>query len=63
MSEMKLGIVAEFYDRASRGMAKLLRNNDRLEKSAKAQKKMAGQNASAITKSARAQGKLTRALG
>lgn len=59
---MKLGIVAEFYDRASKRMNKMLRFNKKLERSQKRQAKTGKGNARNLTRAARAQTKLTRAL-
>lgn len=59
---MKLAVVAEFYDRASKRMNKMLRFNKKLEKSAKRQVKAGKGQAQNLSRAARAQAKLTRAL-
>jgi hypothetical protein len=58
---MKLGIIAEFHDRALKGMRKLMRVNSKLEKSAKAQKRLSRGQARSVDKAARSQKKLARA--
>ena len=62
MSQMKLGIIAEFYDRASKGINKLMRVNSKLEKSAKTQNKLAKAHNSTLNKTARAHQKVARAM-
>ncbi|SNY91456.1 hypothetical protein SAMN04515647_1677 [Cohaesibacter sp. ES.047] len=54
---MRLGIVADFTDRASKRMAKLLRANKKLEKANKAQGKLAKQQAAQTKAQTAAQGK------
>ena len=55
---MRLGIVADFTDRASKRMMKLLRANQKMEKANKNQAKMARQQARQAKATAAAQGKL-----
>ncbi|WP_321448413.1 tape measure protein [uncultured Cohaesibacter sp.] len=54
---MRLGIVADFTDRASKRMAKLLRANQKLDKANKAQGKLAKSQAGQTKAQAAAQGK------
>lgn len=60
MGQMKLGIIAEWHDKASKHMRKYMRMQQKMEKSAKTQQKLAKGQAKGINKTARAQDKLAR---
>ncbi|SDQ17306.1 tape measure protein [Pseudovibrio sp. Tun.PSC04-5.I4] len=60
---MRLGITAEFKDRASKGLKKLLKFNERMEKQLKTQEKLAKGQSKATLKQVKATEKTAKATG